>query len=340
MLTIDGSFGEGGGQILRTALSLSLVTGKPFRIENIRGKRKNPGLLRQHLTAVNAAAEISQGEVSGAAIGSRELTFAPGSVVSGNYAFAVGTAGSTTLVLQTMLPALLIAGANSRLILEGGTHNPFAPPFDFLEKAFLPLVNRMGAQVTAELERPGFYPAGGGRISLSIQPANRLKRLDLLARGEVVARRAKAVVANLPVNIAERELTVIARKLSWPGECMKTEVVERSPGPGNVVTVEIECEQVTEVFTGFGERGVRAEAVAEKAAQQARRYIGCDAVAGEYLADQLLIPMAMAGGGSFTTLPLSRHSTTNIEVIGKFLEVSIDCSQLADRLWRVEIGSA
>jgi RNA 3'-terminal phosphate cyclase (ATP) len=258
MLMIDGSFGEGGGQILRTALSLSLVTGKPFRIENIRAGRKNPGLLRQHLTAVNAAAEISQAEVTGAAIGSGELTFAPGSVMSGNYAFAVGTAGSTTLVLQTVLPALLIATGRSRLILEGGTHNPFAPPFDFLDRAFLPLVNRMGPRATAELERPGFYPAGGGRMSVTIEPARDLNRLDLPARGEVLARRAKAVVANLPISIAERELKVIARKMSWPRESMKAESVERSPGPGNVVTIEIECEHLTEVFTGFGERGVHS----------------------------------------------------------------------------------
>ena len=337
MLTIDGSFGEGGGQILRTALALSLVTGKPFRIENIRAGRKNPGLLRQHLTAVNAATEISQAEVTGAAIGSQQLTFAPGSVVSGNYAFSVGTAGSTTLVLQTVLPALLIATGRSKVILEGGTHNPFAPPFDFLEKSFLRLVNRMGPSVTAELERPGFYPAGGGRMSVTIEPSGKLDRLDLPARGEVIARRVKAVVANLAISIAERELKVIAQKMSWPRESMKAETIERSPGPGNVVTIEIECEHVTEVFTGFGERGLRSEAVAEKAAQQARRYIGSEAAVGEYLADQLLIPMAMTGGGSFTTLPLSRHTTTNIGVIGKFLDVSIKASQLADRVWRVEI---
>lgn len=340
MITIDGSFGEGGGQILRTALALSLVTAKPFRIENIRAGRKNPGLLRQHLTAVNAATEISRAEVTGAAIGSRELTFAPGSVVAGNYAFAVGTAGSTTLVLQTVLPALLVASGKSKLILEGGTHNPFAPPFDFLEKAFLPLVNRMGPRVTAELERPGFYPAGGGRMSVTIEPAAELNRLDLPARGEVQARRAKAVVANLPISIAERELKVIARKMSWPRESMKTESVERSPGPGNVVTIEIECEHVTEVFTGFGERGLRSEAVAEKAVQQARRYIGSEAAVAEYLADQLLIPMAMAGGGSFTTLPLSRHATTNIEVIGKFIDVGIETSQIGDRMCKVEVSSS
>ncbi len=337
MLTIDGSFGEGGGQILRTAVALSLVTARPFRIEHIRAGRKNPGLLRQHLTAVNAATEISGAEVDGAAIGSRELTFAPGSVVAGNYAFAVGTAGSTTLVLQTVLPALLVAGGKSKLILEGGTHNPFAPPFDFLQKAFLPLVNQMGPRVTAELERPGFYPAGGGRISVTVEPTAGLNRLDLLSRGEVKARRVKAVVANLPLSIAEREIKVIARKMSWPTESMKSESIERSPGPGNVVTIEIECERVTEVFTGFGERGLRSEAVAEKAVQQVRRYVGAEVAVGEYLADQLLILMAMAGGGSFTTLPLSRHATTNIAVIGKFLEIVIECSQVGDRVWKVEI---
>src|SRR5262249_19922048 len=198
-------------------------------------------LLRQHLTAVDAATQVLRGEVSGAMIGSRELTFAPGSVVAGDYAFAVGTAGSTTLVLQTMLPALLVASGKSRLILEGGTHNPFAPPFDFLEKAFLPLVNRMGPRVKARLERPGFYPAGGGRISVIIEPARELERLDLLTRGELRARRAKAVVANLPINIAERELKVIAQKLSWRREWTRAESVQDSRGPGNVVTIEIEC---------------------------------------------------------------------------------------------------
>jgi len=338
MITIDGSYGEGGGQILRTAVALSLVTAKPFRIENIRAGRKNPGLLRQHLTAVNAATEISRAEVTGAAIGSRELTFAPGSVVAGSYAFAVGTAGSTTLVLQTVLPALLVAGGKSTLILEGGTHNPFAPPFDFLEKSFLPLVNRMGPRVSAELERPGFYPAGGGRMSVTIEPAARLNRLDLVTRGEVRERRAKAVVANLPLSIAERELKVIARKMSWPRESMIAESAKGSPGPGNVVTIEIECEHVTEVFTGFGERSLRSEAVAEKAVQQARRYIGSEVAVAEYLAVQLLIPLALAGGVCFTTLPLSRHATTNIEVISMFLDVAIETSQLADRVWKVNVS--
>src|SRR6202140_4872670 len=159
MILIDGSIGEGGGQILRTALGLSMVTGQPFRIENIRAGRDKPGLLRQHLTAVNAAAEICGANVEGAAISSRELSFSPGNVKSGEYTFSIGSAGSTTLVLQTVLPALLAADGPSSLTLEGGTHNPHAPPIDFLEKAFVPLVNRMGPTVHVALERAGFYPA-------------------------------------------------------------------------------------------------------------------------------------------------------------------------------------
>ena len=339
MITIDGSFGEGGGQILRTSLALSLVTGKPFCIDRIRAGRKNPGLLRQHLTAVNAAVEVSSAEASGAVMGSKELRFTPAGVKAGDYAFAVGTAGSATLVLQTVLPALLTAGGPSNLILEGGTHNPFAPPFDFLARAFLPLVNRMGPGVSAILERPGFYPAGGGKFSVRIEPAIDFRRLELESRGDVRARRARAVVANLPRTVAQRELSLIGTKMSWPGEWLTAEVIDDSRGPGNVVMIEVECEHVTEVFTGFGERGVRAEAVAEQPVQQARRYLASEAAVGEYLADQLIVPMAITRGGSFTAGPLTRHATTNIEVVKKFLEVEITVTTLDKRLARVEVES-
>src|SRR5262245_32836026 len=222
IITIDGSFGEGGGQILRTSLSLSLLTGKPFRIEKIRSGRKNPGLLRQHLTAVAAAAKVGQAEVSGASIGSTQLTFTPGEVLHGEYHFAIGTAGSTTLVLQTVLPALLVAkeltGQQTTLTLEGGTHNPFAPPYDFLIKAFLPILGRMGAFVEARLVRHGFYPAGGGKIEVTVYPASRLERIELTERGKIRERCARAVVANLPRKIAERELSIVQKKLSWPGK--------------------------------------------------------------------------------------------------------------------------
>src|SRR6516225_361743 len=173
-LGIDGSQGEGGGQVLRSSLALALVTGKPVTVDRIRAGREKPGLMRQHLTAVNAAVEICGGHATGAALGSRSITFEPQPVRPGEYRFDVGSAGSATLVLQTVLPALLIAEGPTTLILEGGTHNAWAPPFDFLEKAFVPLVNRMGPHVEVELDRHGFYPAGGGRFRVHIQPARML----------------------------------------------------------------------------------------------------------------------------------------------------------------------
>jgi len=338
MITIDGSFGEGGGQILRTSLALSLITGKAFRIEKIRAGRRNPGLLRQHLTSVNAAAQIGGAEISDASIGSTHLTFVPGKTASGEYHFAIGTAGSTTLVLQTILPALIIAQGQSRLTLEGGTHNPFAPPFDFLEKAFLPLLKRMGAKVEAKLINYGFFPAGGGKLEVTIHGNSKLAHLDLPERGDIKRRLAKAVLCHLPPSIAERELNIVQKKLSWPKKWHQVETPTNSVAPGNFVSLEIECEQVTEVFTGFGERTVAAEAVADQAALAARRYLASDAAVGEYLADQLLLPMALAGGGSFTTLPPSRHTTTNIEVIKKFLDIPIACEQTNNRVWRIEVG--
>ncbi len=337
MLVIDGSLGEGGGQILRTSLALSLVAGTPFRIENIRARRRNPGLMRQHLTAVTAAARIGNAEVTGAKIGSLELTFVPGHVAPGEYRFSVGTAGSTMLVLQTVLPALLTAGASSSLTLEGGTHNPFAPPFDFVQKTFLPIVNRMGPTVTATLERPGFYPAGGGRCRVVVEPVSRLRGLDLLERGPVRRRSAKAVVAGLPRHIAEREVRTIARLLRWPDEWLCIEELSGEYGPGNVVTIEIESERITEVFTGFGEKGVRAEEVARRVADEARRYLDADVPVGEHLADQLLIPLALAGGGSFRTLPLSQHARTNIEVVRMFRQVEAVVTGIGEARWSVDL---
>jgi RNA 3'-terminal phosphate cyclase (ATP) len=338
MLTIDGSSGEGGGQILRTSLALSTVTGKPFRIEKIRAGRPKPGLLRQHLTAVKAAATISNATVDGAELGAGALTFTPDSVTPGEFAFAVGTAGSATLVLQTVLPALLTAPSASKLVLEGGTHNPMAPPFDFLLKSFLPLINRMGPTVTAELERPGFYPAGGGRFSVSITPAARLLPLEMLERGAIRRIQTRAVVANLWRSIAIREANLVGRILSLSDDSLIVEEINGALGPGNAVTVEIETEHHTEVFTGFGEVNVRAEGVATKVAQEARAYIASRVPIGRYLADQLLVPMALAGAGRFRTAPLSRHTTTNLEVIRQFLEVKIDLVEEPNRVWTVTIA--
>jgi RNA 3'-terminal phosphate cyclase (ATP) len=339
MLTIDGSSGEGGGQILRTSLALSLVTGTPVRVARIRARRARPGLMRQHLTAVRAAAEVGRAEVSGAELGSTEVTFRPREVTPGDYHFAIGTAGSATLVLQTVLPGLLHAAGPSRVTLEGGTHNPMAPPFDFLDRAYLPLVRRMGAQVTATLERRGFYPAGGGRFQVEIAPAP-LSRLDLLERGEVRAQRLVATVVNLPGSIAAREIAAALEVLGWDRSCYQQEVLKGEQGPGNAVTIDIESEHVTDVFTAFGEKGVRAEAVGERVAREAAAYLEAGVPAGEHLADQLLLPIALAGGGSFRTMAPSSHTTTHAALIEQILGLKVRIEQVSERAWQVEVGRA
>ena len=338
MIVIDGSFGEGGGQILRSSLALSLITGKPFQIENIRAGRKKPGLMRQHLTAVNAAVEVGNADVSGNAIGSQSLTFSPKTINAGTYDFKVGTAGSTTLVLQTILPALLIADKPSEITLEGGTHNPFAPPFSFLEKAFVTIINKMGPTITLDLQRPGFYPAGGGCFTVQIQPKAKLDRIDIIDRGEAVSHFAKAYVAHLSEKIAERELRVIRNKLLWDAKATEVVKVRDSNGPGNIVTVEIVSENITELFTSFGMKGVPAGKVPLKMVDEIREYLAAGVPVARYLADQLMIPMAMAGGGTFRTLPLTLHSTTNIEILKKFLDIQVDVTKLEKDVYEVNIS--
>ena len=337
MLTLDGSIGEGGGQILRTALSLSLVTAQAFRMEKIRARRAKPGLQAQHLAAVHAAVTIGTAEVEGDSKGSQELCFRPHQVTPGDYAFAVGTAGSVTLVLQTILPALMTAGGPSSLVLEGGTHNPMAPPFEFLAKTFLPLLHRMGPKVRCKLDRHGFYPAGGGKMRVTIEPAPKLARIDLAERGSGMRLSATAVVSNLPRHVAERELKVLKRELNLESQALHLEEV-KSHGPGNAAYVLVECATLTEVFTSFGELGVRAEAVAHQLAKDVGRYLESDAPVGEHLADQLLLPMALGGGGSFVTPPLSSHALTNIEVLKAFLAVEVKVEPETERTVRVMLS--
>lgn len=323
MITIDGSIGEGGGQVLRTSLALAMITGTPVRLERIRAGRAKPGLLRQHLTSVHAAREVCAGDVSGAELGSSAIEFHPGAVRGGEHAFAIGTAGSTTLVLQTVLPALMLAGDPSTLIIEGGTHNTHAPSVDFLTRAFLPLVERMGPRVRVALERHGFYPAGGGRIRVEIDPADHLRPIDLLERGAITHRRAEVLIAGLPPTIAIRELAQVANILGWGEESLHVRHLDGARGPGNVLSVEVGDGSVTEVFTGFGERGVRAEQVASNTVDSIKRYLLSGVPVWEHLADQLMVPLALAGGGSFRTGALSRHADTNAEVIERFLPVKI-----------------
>ena len=324
--------------MLRSALSLSLVTGKPFRMENIRAKREKSGLLRQHLTAVLAASEVGSAQVEGATLGSKTLSFTLGPVRPVRYRFAVGTAGSATLVFQTILPALMTACGRSEVTIEGGTHNMQAPPLDFLQKAFLPVIHRLGPRIEIRLEKYGFYPAGGGRLTATVEPCERLSSICLLERGEIDRRAAVAIVANLPRSIAQREMDTIAKLLNWDAGLIEVVETRDSAGPGNIVLIELAGRNVTEIFCGFGRVGASAETVASEAADAARSYLVSGAAAGEHLTDQLLLPFALSGGGVFTAEKLNLHARTNMEIIRSFLPVNFVTEQEGP-LVRVQIES-
>lgn len=336
MIEINGAFGEGGGQILRTAIGLSLLTGQAFTIKNIRGGRKKPGLKRQHLTAVKAAQEISNAGVDGAVMSSAQLIFKPGKVKPGAYRFAVGTAGSATLVLQTLLPALLTGSGDYGMIFEGGTHNPFAPPYDFLEESFFGVLKKMGAQLDSQLTAYGFYPAGGGAFRVKITSVDKLAPFNLADRGEVLETGAHCMVSMLPVHIAQKEAKIVARKLQWEPESCRAETVTSS-GPGNIILLKVRSQNITGVFTGFGEKSVPLKTVANKTVLQAKNYLDNNLVVDMYLADQLLIPMAIAGGGTFVTGEPSLHTLTNIEVIKQFTGLAINCNAIDEQRYEISL---
>jgi len=334
MLELDGS--QGGGQLLRSALTLSLCSGEPFRMRGIRAGRPKPGLMRQHLTAVEAAVAISGSTAIGATPGSQQLEFRPGAVRGGDYRFAIGTAGSTTLVLQTLLPALLRADQPSTVVIEGGTHNPLAPPADFLIQTWVPLLRRMGASVDITLVRHGFYPAGGGELRVAVTPST-LKPLNLEVRGAIRSIKALAITASVPESVAERELAFVGEHFGLAADSLHCRVVERPVGPGNVLLISVESDALCTVFAGFGERAIRAEHVAADVCRQAQRYIDADVAVDEHLADQLLLPMALACGGAFTTTQPSAHFLSNAALVEKFLPVEITPTAASDIAWRVGV---
>jgi RNA 3'-terminal phosphate cyclase (ATP) len=337
MIKIDGALGEGGGQILRSALSLSMATGKPFAIDKIRAGRKKPGLMRQHLAAVRAATEICGAQTQGAEVGSTALSFEPGPVRAGDYVFNIGSAGSTSLVLQTVLVPLALAGAPSHVTIQGGTNNLAAPPFEFVDRAFLPPLRRMGFVVEATLTRPGYYPAGGGEIVVTIGAAQEKRVLHLTERGALVARKGEAIVSNLSYLIAQREITRLRAALGWPDDCLQAITETRATGPGNIIVVTIVHEHVTEVCVAFGRIGASAEAVASECAEEANAYLDGAHPVGTHLADQLLLPMALGSGGVFVTGAPSQHFLTNVAVIEAFLGDKIRLTE-SDGCCRVDVG--
>jgi len=239
-----------------------------------------------------------------------------------------------------VLYPLLLAQEESHLTLVGGTHNIFAPPYDFLAQAFLPIINRMGPQIVATIERYGFVPRGGGQLTIQIKPASRLNGMSLTKRGNLITRQAKALITGIPEHVAHRELEHVAKKLKWPEHCLHFCPLSSDQGPGNVLLLEIHSEHVTEVFTAFAQRGVRAEIVADEAIKMAQAYLASVVPVSEYLADQLLLPLALAGEGEFTTLKPSQHTLTNIEVIKKFLPISMTTTPLKKDVWLIDVSAS
>lgn len=336
-LTIDGSRGEGGGQILRTALSLSVLQRRPIRIERIRAGRAKPGLMRQHLMCVKAAAAISAADVRGDVLGSTALEFVPNALVGGAQHFAIGTAGSAMLVLQTVLPPLLRADAESRICIEGGTHNQLAPSADFILRCFLPQLARMGARVSLSVEKVGLFPAGGGRVVAKIAPGP-LAPIVIDQRGARLGIGAEALIAAVPEHVALREITRVADRFKLRREAVSHRDLGNRTGPGNVLSVHAEFEQVCELATAHGKRGVPAETVADQACDALQAWLDNGAPVGEHLADQLLLPLWLAGGGSFITGAVSGHLATNAELINRFDGPRIRIEAVGDQLHRVSIA--
>ncbi len=333
MIVIDGSYGEGGGQILRTSLALSMATGKSVRVNSIRAKRSKPGLLRQHLTAVQAAARVSAACVTGDELGSQEITFEPTHLHHGVFEFSIGSAGSASLVLQTLIPALASLDGTSQISVEGGTHNQWAPPFEFMDLSLAPLMKQLGVGCGVELERYGFFPAGGGRLNMSVQGCWSKSALNLLETGPPTRIWARALFNGMPAHIAERELDVCRSQLKL-ADCQLRRVSSR--GPGNALLVVVERPQLVSVFAGFGKRGVRAELIAQQVVSSVQHFLQSDVAVEEYLADQLILPMALAGGGHFTTTEPSTHLLTQLNMVSRFLELEARVTRDGDR-WHVHL---
>lgn len=322
---IDGSRGEGGGQILRSALALSVVTGRGFHLTGIRAGRPKPGLAPQHLHAVRALRDVSGASCRGDGIGSVELFFEPGRPRAGSYRIDIETAGSVTLVLQALCLPLVFAGEPSELSLRGGTHVPWSPPFNYLESCWLPFMARLGLGLGLKLERAGFYPRGGGRVAARIEPADRIQPLELTERGTLLTLEVVSAAAGLPGHVRQRQASRARVGVQAAGVSPSVQLQElAADSPGSVVAVNAVFEHTRVTTSALGARGKPAETVGEEAAAAFRFYLGRPGALDEHMADQILLPLALASGPSvFTTVRVTRHLVTNAEVIRAFLEREI-----------------
>ena len=335
MIHIDGSYGEGGGQVLRTSLSLAAITGQAIRINKIRAGRQKPGLAAQHLTAVRAAATICNAKVTGDQLGSTSLEFIPGSATSsGEYTFDVSdalggrSAGALTLVLQTILLPLALADGKSEVILRGGTHVAFSPSFTYIEQVYLPILKRMGVQAEVKLRAWGWYPQGGGKVRLSVTGGNTLSGINLMEPGELKQVRGLAVVTELPSHIPQRMASRAENLLNQANLKVNVQPLrERGVAPGAGIFLTAEYENSLAGFGALGRVGLPADKVAEMACQELIEFHDTGAAVDVHLADQLLLPAALASEGSqYRVADLTMHLTTNAWVIQQFgiAQINID----------------
>ena len=330
LLHLDGAMGEGGGQVLRSALALSILTHRPIHLTNLRARRSKPGLQPQHLKAVEAAATICGGQVRGAALHSQQLFFEPGKIHGGRYRFDIGTAGAAPLVLQTIYLPLAFASSTSSVTITGGTHVPFSPCYHYLERAWLPVLEAAGFWLRIGLEQAGFYPRGGGEIQVQIRPVKTIEPLRCQERGSLVRIRGISAVANLDEDIARRQKHQALRRLEPRCRDSKIEIVHLpSPGKGTMLMVQAEFEhsggqRASGYYFGLGAIGKRAEQVADEAVDALENFIAGDGTLDEYLADQLLLPLAFADGPSaYRTARLTLHLLTNAKELQAILTARV-----------------
>ena len=325
---IDGSFGEGGGQILRTSLTMSLITGKPFHITKIRAGREKPGLSHQHLEAIQAAARISNSPVDGASLRSMELSFHPGKTEPGDYLFEVATAGAMPLVFQTVVLPLTFTGKPCKLEFKGGTHVPWSPPYEYLKEVWGSVVHDLGFDVAFELHQAGYYPQGGGHFTATVKPLNSFSPLNLQERPKLQKLRLIAVLSSLPDTVAQREFRVVEQCLAKLGlaEYLTTEIRSyQSRGPGNLLSLTAQMQGFAAGFSSMGARGKSAEAVAQELCDDFTSFWGQKYPVDQHLADQLLLPLTFAHGTSaYCVEKVTQHLLTNAAIIKLFEPVSIE----------------
>lgn len=326
MISIDGQMGAGGGQVLRTCLSLSLITGKPFNISNIRAGRKKPGLRAQHLNAVSLSQKIGRAHVEGSILNSTKLTFHPQEILSGKYRSDIGTAGSTSLVLQTAYLPLSYGTNPSNLSLIGGTHVPFSPSFDWLSMHWVHYIKSIGIRLSIELAQAGFYPQGRGQILARINPMKQLSGLKISQRGALKQIGGISAVANLDQKIAERQREQVIRRLGskYPLNGIRIKQLP-SKYKGTSITLVCEFEETQCCYSALGAPGKPAEKVADEVCDQVEALLSTEAALDEYLADQMLLPLSLASSKStYTTAKITDHIRTNADVIQAFINTRIE----------------